>query len=145
METVLAQARKEMLEGGIRDGKKFVLSVKRETRGVAENAHMHALLTQIADQSLIGGHKFCMEDAKRILVSAFRFDTKDDSDLAPEWAKFGELRLVPALNHEGIVALGEQTRQFSVKLAKAFCQWLDAYGQDNGVVFMAPKSWEEER
>lgn len=145
METVLAKVREEMLAGGIRDGRKFVMSVKTETRGVKENAHFHSLIAQIAEQSLIGGHKFSPEDAKRILTSAFRFDTKDDVDLAPEWAKFGELRLVPALNHEGLVALGEQTRQFSVKLARAFCIWLDSYGQDNGVVFMAPKSWEEQR
>lgn len=142
METVLAQARAEMLPL-LKQGKRMVLTVKTETRGSNLNAQFHAILAQIAEQTEVGGHKFDAASLKRLLVDAFRHETRNDPEFVAEWKRFGHLRLVPALNHEGLVAMGEQTRDFSSKLARAFVLWLEAFAADHNVVLMAPKSWEE--
>lgn len=116
------------------DGRRLVLSLKPETRRTAQNAHFHSLIGQIAEQ--LGGELTDPEDAKRILISAFKIDTRDDVDLRDEWAKFGEIRMGRGLRGE-VVLLGTQSRDFSVKLAAAFIDWLSAFGAEHGVRFKA--------
>lgn len=142
MVTQLSEAA-NFMRSDLQKGKRFTLEIKAETRGSNLNAYYHSLIAQICDQSLICGFKFSPADGKRLLVDGFRHETQHDPEFAGEWSKFGELRLVPAMNHAGLVAMGEQTRQFSPKLARAFIEWLSAHAADNGVTLMVPKSWEE--
>ena len=79
------------------------------------------------------------DDAKRILISAFRMDTKDDEDLRKEWESVGDLRMGRGLRGE-VVLLGAQSRDFKAKLARAFIAWLYAFGAEHDVVF---KAWDE--
>lgn len=123
-------------------GHRLRMTIKPESRRDAQNAHFHALIGQIAEQ--IGGDLADKDDAKRILLSAFRIDTLRDPDLAAEWGKFGEMRIGRGLRGETVL-LGNQTRDLSVRLASAFIEWLNAFGIDNGVRFKAPKSWEDNR
>lgn len=95
----------------------------------------HAMIDDIAEQVFIFGQRWDPADMKRILVDAFKDDTRDDSDLGPEWAAFGDMRVAPKLRGGGVVVLGEQTRRFSRKLAAAFIEWLYAFGADEGVVW----------
>lgn len=115
-------------------GRRLVLSLKPETRRTSQNAHFHSLIGQIAEQ--LGGDLVDPDDAKRILISAFKIDTRDDVDLRDEWEKFGEVRMGRGLRGE-VVLLGTQSRDFSVKLAAAFITWLEAFGSDHGVRFKA--------
>ena len=108
-------------------------------RKESTNAHFHALIGQIAEQ--VGGDLAAPEDAKRILISAFRIDTRDDQDLAGEWAKFGDMRMGRGLRGE-VVLMGMQSREFTIKLARAFIAWLEAFGAEHGVAF---KAWEDDR
>lgn len=126
-------------------GHRGVLSYKRETRRDGQNAHFHAQIADIAKQDQLHGKKLPAESWKRLLIDAFKHETHDDPDLAEEWAKFGEMQLLPALNHAGFVAVGEQSRTFTVKLASAFIEWLNAYAAERGIVLHAPKSWEQGR
>ena len=117
-------------------GKKFRLTIKPETRRMGQNAHFHA---QIADISKhIGGDLADEDDAKRILLSAFRIDTL--KDFQDDWKKLGELRIGRGLRGETVL-MGNQTRDLSVRLASAFTEWLEAFGTEQGVKFKAPKSW----
>jgi hypothetical protein len=120
-------------------GHRGILSFKRETRREGQNAHFHAQISDISEQ--IGGDLADKDDAKRILLSAFRIDTLNDSDLRGEWSKFGDLRIGRGLRGETVL-MGNQTRDLSVKLASAFVEWLNAFGVEHGVKFKAPKSWE---
>ena len=117
-------------------GHRLVLEVKPETRRDNHNRHFHSLISQISDH--VGGDLADKEDAKRILISAFRIDTRDDADLAGEWAKFGDMRMGRGLRGE-VVLMGMQSRDFTIKLARAFIEWLYALGAEKGVQF---KAWE---
>ena len=115
-------------------GRRLVLTLKPETRRVAQNAHFHSLIGQIAEQ--VGGDLVDPEDAKRILISAFKIDTINDVDLRDDWAKFGDFRVGRGLRGE-MVLLGTQSRDFTIQLATAFIDWLGAFGAEHGVRFKA--------
>ncbi len=121
-------------------GQKLRMTIKPESRRDAQNAHFHSLIGQISDH--IGGDLADKDDAKRILLSAFRIDTLRDPDLASEWAKFGDMRIGRGLRGETVL-LGNQTRDLTIRLASAFVEWLSALGIEYGVQFKAPKSWQE--
>jgi hypothetical protein len=119
------------------DGKRLRLTLRAETRRDGQNAHFHAQIADIAAH--LGGDMANEDDAKRILLSAFKIDTLQD--FADEWKKLGDLRIGRGLRGETVL-MGNQTRDLSVKLAAAFIEWLNAFGAENGVQFKAPKSWE---
>ena len=120
-------------------GHRLVLEVRPESRRDNHNRHFHSLIGQIAEQ--LGGQLADAEDAKRILISAFRIDTRNDPDLAVEWGKFGDVRMGHGLRGE-VVLMGIQSRDFTIKLARAFIEWLYAFGVEHGVQF---KPWEGDR
>ena len=117
-------------------GHRMVVRLEPETRRDNHNRHFHSLIGQIAAH--VGGDMADPEDAKRILISAFRIDTRNDADLAGEWAKFGDVRMGRGLRGE-VVLMGIQSRDFTIKLARAFITWLEAFGVEHGVRF---KAWE---
>lgn len=117
-------------------GHRLRLVVKPETRRDGQNAHFHAMIADIAEQ--VGGDLADKDDAKRILLSAFRIDTLRDFE--DEWRKFGDLRIGRGLRGETVL-MGNQTRDLSVKLAAAFIEWLNAFGVEHNIRFKAPKSW----
>ena len=117
-------------------GHRLVAKLEPETRRDSHNRHFHSLIAQIAKQ--LGGDLAEPEDAKRILISAFRIDTRDDQDLAGEWARFGDMRMGRGLRGE-VVLMGMQSRDFTIKLARAFIEWLYAMGAEYGVQF---KAWD---
>jgi hypothetical protein len=100
---------------------------------------MHAMVGDIARQVKLFGKDLPAESWKRILVDAFKHDTKNDADLKADWGRFGDIELVPALNHPGFVMVGEQTRKFSMRLSSSFIEWLLFFGAENNVVWSAPK------
>lgn len=120
-------------------GHRLVLEVRPENRRDSHNRHFHSLIGQIAEQ--LGGQLADTEDAKRILISAFKIDTRSDPDLAAEWTKFGDVRMGHGLRGE-VVLMGIQSRDFTIKLARAFIEWLYAFGGEQGVQF---KPWEGDR
>jgi hypothetical protein len=87
----------------------------------------HALIGEIAVKEVLYGKKLDAESWKRLLIDAFRHETRNDPDLRDEWAKFGDVELLPALNHNGFVMVGAQSRRFGVKLGSAFIDWLEAF------------------
>ena len=111
-------------------GHKFAIRICEQSKTREQEEKYHAMIGEIAHQ--IGGDLADEEDAKRILISAFRIDTREI--LADEWAKFGDLRMGRGLRGE-VVVLGIQSRKFTSKLASAFIEWLYAYGAEEGVTF----------
>lgn len=119
-------------------GERLVAKITKETRRDNHNRHFHSLIGQISEH--VGGDLANAEDAKRILISAFKIETQKDDDLRVEWAKFGDLRIGRGLHGETVL-LGVQSRDFTIKLARAFIEWLYAFGVGVGVQF---KAWEGE-
>lgn len=114
-------------------GNRVALRLCDQSKGRDTEEKYHALIGEISKQ--IGGDLANPEDAKRMLISAFRIDTL--KDLADEWGKFGDMRMGRGLRGE-VVLLGVQSRHFTRKLASAFIEWLYAFGADHGVEFMEP-------
>ena len=106
---------------------KCTILVRDPVKSREQEEKYHAIIGEIAASERLYGKKLPAESWKRLLIDAFKHDTKDDPDLAAEWAKFGSMELLPALNHAGFVAVGEQSRNFSKKLASAFIEWLLAF------------------
>jgi hypothetical protein len=131
----------QTIKPGTMAGHRYRLTVREETRREGQNAHFHAIIADIAKQDQLYGKKLDAESWKRLLIDAFKHETKDMPELAGEWAKFGEMQLLPALNHAGFVAVGEQSRTFTVRLAAAFIEWLNAYAAERGLTLHVPKSW----
>lgn len=121
-------------------GRKCHIEVKPPLKSREQEQHYHAMIGDIARQVPYNGK---MRDAdgwwKRLLIDAFKHETKDDPEFAAEWAKFGALQMVPALNHDGFVLIGEQSRKFSVKLAAGFINWLGAFGAEHEVKWSVSK------
>jgi len=111
-------------------GNRMAIKVVEQSKSREAEQRYHAMISEIAKQ--VGGDLADADDAKRILISAFRIDTR--VDLADEWAKFGEARMGRGLRNE-VVLLGIQSRHFSRKLSTAFIEWLYAFGAEHSVKF----------
>lgn len=116
--------------------KRLVLEIRPERRQERHSRHFHSLINQISEQ--VAGDLANPDDAKRILISAFRLDTLRDSQFCDEWARFGDMRMGRGLRGE-VVVLGTQSKDFTDKLARGFIEWLYAFGTEAGVMF---KPWE---
>lgn len=121
-------------------GQRLHIMVREPLKSREQEEKYHAMIGDIAAQVPFHGR---MRDAdrvwKRLLIDAFRYETKDDPEFAGEWAKFGTIEHMPALNHDGFVMAGEQSRNFTVKLAKGFIAFLDAFGAEHDVIWTPPK------
>lgn len=114
-------------------GNRVALRLCDQSKSRDAEEKYHALIGEISRH--IGGDLENPEDAKRILISAFRIDTL--KDMADEWGKFGDMRMGRGLRGE-VVLLGVQSRHFTRKLASAFIDWLHAFGCEHGVEFLEP-------
>lgn len=121
-------------------GRKCHIEVKPPLKSREQEQHYHAMIGDIARQVPFYGR---LRDAdsfvKRILINAYKHDTKDDPDYAADWREFGEMELVPAINNSGFVAVGEQSRKFTNNLAAGFIDWLGAFGAEHKVKWSASK------
>jgi len=119
----------------VKDGQEVVVELREPSKTRAQEERYHAMIGDIAKQVPIMGRRLHRDSFKRLLVDAFKHETKNDPELEPEWRKLGEYTVLPALNHDGFVVLGEQTRRFSKKLGTAFIEWLFAFGAEHNVRF----------
>jgi len=111
----------------------LTLKRRKDTKSRLQEEKYHAMLNDISRQCRLFGKELPPISWKRVLVDAFKHETKDDPQFRNDWARFGDIELVPALNHPGFVMVGEQSRNFNTRLASGFIEWLLAYGADNNV------------
>jgi hypothetical protein len=95
------------------------------------------MVGDIADQCLFMQQKWSREDWKRLLVDAFAKAMREAGTPLHH-----DGRVVPSLDHERVVQLGIQTREFRVKEAINFIDYLYSYGNENGVVWSEPERME---
>ena len=92
--------------------------MKEETRSNEQNALMHSLISKIAKQATHAGSQWDAEDWKRLLLA--------------QWSK--EMgKIVPALDGEGIVQLGLQSRRLSKSEAVEFVEFIYAWASQSGI------------
>ena len=106
-------------------GHRLVLEYKPETRTLAENRMLHALLAQISKQMEWAGKKRDVETWKRLLTAA--------------WcrARGEHVELLPALDGYGVDIVFRRTSQLSKAECAELIEFVMAWAVQNGVKFTA--------
>lgn len=120
------------------DGYMVVISEPVKKR--IQEEKYHAMIGDIAKQSLFMGQKCDVDDWKRLLVDAFAKVMRD-----AKTPLHHDGRVVPSLDFERVVQLGIQTKDFYVKEAAEFIEYLYSYGALNNVVWTEPKEVKDLR
>lgn len=90
----------------------------------------HAMISDIAGQATYAGKSWGKEDTKRILIDEFA-----DAMRAAGTPLHHDGRLIPSEDGRRVIQLGVQSRDFRVKEASAFIEFLFAWGADRGVIW----------
>lgn len=108
--------------------------IMEPTKRRIQEEKYHAMIGDIAKQIEHIGRKWDADDMKRILVDEFAEEMRNAGTPLHH-----DSRVVPSLDGRRIVQLGIQTREFYVKEASQFIEFLYAFGSDRGV------RWSEHR
>lgn len=96
----------------------------------------HAMIADIAESCTFLDQKWSAEEWKRLLIDAFVRVMRNEATEKHETDPFdGFGKVVPALDGNGFVQLGVQSRKFSKKMAANFIEYLYAWGSWNNVVW----------
>ena len=104
--------------------------VREAKKSRIQEEKYHAQIGEIAAQWAFMGKKWDLDDMKRILVDAF---AKYMRELGEPLAH--DSRVIPSVDGERVVQLGVQTRQFKVKEASDFIEFLNMFAATHGVEF----------
>lgn len=106
-------------------GNRMVVTVKPETRSLAENAMLHAILTEIAAQVEWAGQKRDAEVWKRLLTAA--------------WLRArGEgVEILPALDGHGVDVVFRRTSSLTRGECAELIDFIQCWASENGVKFKA--------
>lgn len=96
-----------------------VVTYRPVKRSVPQNDRLHAMLTEISRKVKYHGQTLSVDDWKILFMSALN----------------QEMRLVPALNNNGFVALGRSTSKLSMSEFSDLMELITAWAAQNGVVF----------
>lgn len=108
------------------DGRMVVISEPTKKR--AQEEKYHAMIDDIAAQTDYAGKRWDEDDMKRILIDEFA----EEMRLAGT-PLHHDGRLIPSENGRRVIQLGIQSREFYVKEASQFIEFLYAWGSDRGV------------
>ena len=111
----------------------YVCTIQEPTKSRIQEEKYHSMIGDISKQCLFMTQKWHRDDWKRLLVDAY---SKAMRDLGTPLHHDG--RVVPSLDGERVVQLGIQTKEFRVKEAANFIEYLYAYGSENNVIWTEP-------
>ena len=100
-----------------------------------QNEKYHAMLGDIAKCCTFMANKQDADDWKRLLVDAFAKVMRDAGTPIHH-----DGRVMPSLDYQRVVQLGIQTKDFYVKEAAQFIEYLYSFGAENNVRWTEPKS-----
>lgn len=118
---VLTQQLWPLLKSLLMAGHRMVVEIKPETRTLAQNARLWAMLTDVSKQVNWYGRKLTPENWKDVLTAAL---TKQD--------------VVPGIDG-GFVALGKSTSNMTKPEMSELQELIEAFGAQQGVKFTAPE------
>lgn len=101
----------------------------------------HAMLGDIARQCKHLNEYFSLDDWKRLLVDMFArecIQQKDQMGRLADYFMRNKVRFIPAIDGSGLVALGNQTRNFPRYVAAGFIEYLYSFGSQNDVLWSEP-------
>lgn len=106
----------------------YVVTISEPVKKREQEERYHAMIGDIAAQCTFMGKRWDREDWKRLLIDLF---AKTMRELGTPLHHDGQI--VPSLDGTGVVQLGVQSRNFRVKEAAEFIEFLFAYGAQNSV------------
>lgn len=112
----------------------WMVQISEPTKKREQEEKYHAMIGDIAKQCAFMGKKMDADDWKRLLVDMFAKVMRD-----AKTPLHHDGRVIPSLDFERVVQLGIQTRDFYVKEAAEFIEYLYAFGADNLVSWSEPK------
>lgn len=108
----------------------FRVTFEPEKKRRIQEEKYHAQIGDIAKQTTYAGRTWDSEDMKRILVDEFAEEMRQAGTPLHH-----DGRLVPSENGRRVIQLGMQTRDFYVKEASAFIEFLAAWGVARDVMW----------
>ena len=108
-------------------GHKITVEARKQTRSLAENALLHALLTEISNQVDWAGAKRDPEVWKRLLTAAWLR------------ARGESVELLPALDGFGVDVVFRRTSELTRSECAELIEFIHAWAADKGVKFSAPE------
>jgi len=122
-----------------------IVTIEEPKRSQEQNEKMHAMIADISNSCMFMGRKWDKEEWKRLLVDAFVRTMRENAKAEGKPDPFGgKGELIPALDGQGFVQLGVQTRRFGKRIASEFVEYLYAWGSANGAVWKESCQWGEE-
>jgi hypothetical protein len=118
---VLTQQIWPLLKSLLMAGHRMVVEIKPETRTLAQNARLWAMLTDVAKQVNWYGRKLSQEEWKHVFTASL---SKQD--------------VVPGIDG-GFVVLGKSTSKMTKPEMSELQQLIEAFGAQQGVRFTAPE------
>jgi len=112
----------------------FMVQISEPTKKREQEEKYHAMIGDIANHCEFMGGKLHMEDWKRLLVDMFAKVMRESGTPLHH-----DGRVIPSLDFERVVQLGIQTRDFKVREAADFIEYLYAFGADKDVRWSEPK------
>ena len=112
----------------------YMVTFSEPTKKRIQEEKYHAQIGDVAKQTIYAGQKWDEDDMKRILVDEFADEMRSLGT-----PLHGDSRLIPSENGRRVIQLGVQTRDFYVKEASAFIEWLYAYGAMRDVLWSEPR------
>ena len=114
-----------------------MVTVSEPTKKRIQEQKYHAMLFDISKVCLFMGVKQHEDDWKRLLVDAFAKVMRDAGTPIHH-----DGRVIPSLDYQRVVQLGIQTKDFYVKEAAEFIEYLYSYGAENNICWSEPKEME---
>ncbi len=118
---VLTQQIWPLLKSLLMAGHRMVVEIKPETRSLAQNSRLWALLTDLSKQVDWYGRKLSAEEWKHVMTASM---TKQD--------------VVPGIDG-GFVVLGKSTSKMTKPEMSELQDLIEAFGAQQGVRFTAPE------
>ena len=123
---ILTQQIWPLLKSLLMAGHRMVVEIKPETRTLAQNARLWAMLTDVAKQVDWYGRKLSAEEWKHVMTASM---TKQD--------------VVPGIDG-GFVVLGKSTSKMTKPEMSELQQLIEAFGAQQGVRFTAQEYVDQE-
>lgn len=122
----------------------FICIIDEPKKSREQEEKYHAMIGDLAEQCTFMGRKWSKDDWKRLLIDAFVRVMREDAKAEGNPDPFGgQGEVVPALDGHGFVQLGVQSRGFKKGIASQFIEYLNAYGNENGVQWSeSTRQWE---
>mgnify|MGYP003576041597 CR=1 FL=1 len=111
----------------------FMVVISEPAKKRIQEEKYHAMIADIARQVEHIGRKWDADDMKRLLIDEFA-----DEMRAAGTPLHHDARVVPSFDGRRIVQLGVQSREFYVKEAAAFIEFLYAFGAVRDVRWSEP-------